>query len=295
MAIDADIKSRPQNGQRAIVEHFRQAIRSGEIAPGAMLPTQLEIASEFDVWNTTACRAMSQLVKEGLVVRSRGKGTVVAENRRMSRVALYQPRHELVSGGLHLPLYAMLEEELTRRGVATVLVQETLDGFGMKLLAELAKKKDIHGLVVNAPSPEKMAQFRKLPVPFTCLTLGADRQRRASSSIQSLIDRDRRGSWPARRPPPGGALAVSSGHGSWRQSARRSRRKFAERLWRAVAAAGVELVHDSRCPLHPVETPVQSKHERDQHAYQWAEHYLAMAGAPGGFAGAVRGHGSRAH
>ena len=58
---------------------FRQKILAGELSLGDRLPSEEEISSHFSVSRITAKRAMNDLAAEGLVVRTRGRGTTVAK------------------------------------------------------------------------------------------------------------------------------------------------------------------------------------------------------------------------
>jgi len=53
-------------------------IRGGEFAPGDMLPSENQLCEEYGVSVTTARRALLELVKEGVVRRRMGVGTMVA-------------------------------------------------------------------------------------------------------------------------------------------------------------------------------------------------------------------------
>ncbi|MCD5310680.1 LacI family DNA-binding transcriptional regulator [Kineosporia babensis] len=59
-------------------ETLRQSIARGEYNPDTPFVTQREIVEQFGVSTTTAVRALSELVAEGVVVRKRGQGTFVA-------------------------------------------------------------------------------------------------------------------------------------------------------------------------------------------------------------------------
>jgi len=64
-----------------IAEHFRELILSGEIRSGMRLPTDMEIARDFNVNNRTAAKGMAALVADGLITRSPGGGSVVIRNK----------------------------------------------------------------------------------------------------------------------------------------------------------------------------------------------------------------------
>lgn len=57
---------------------LREGIRNGAYAPGAVLPAEMELCSQFGVSRITIKRAMQQLTSEGLVSRQRGRGTFVS-------------------------------------------------------------------------------------------------------------------------------------------------------------------------------------------------------------------------
>ncbi len=54
-------------------------ITAGELKPGDMIPTELEFIELFDVSRTTVRQAIIELVKEGYLYRTKGKGTFVAK------------------------------------------------------------------------------------------------------------------------------------------------------------------------------------------------------------------------
>ncbi|MFV2034539.1 MAG: GntR family transcriptional regulator [Halocynthiibacter sp.] len=57
---------------------LKDQIISGALQSGARLPSEAEICETFGISRITAKRAMDELAKEGLVMRARGRGTIVA-------------------------------------------------------------------------------------------------------------------------------------------------------------------------------------------------------------------------
>lgn len=68
---------RPRHQQ--IAAEIRARIMSGELPPGARLPTTLELMSTYDVTNQTVQRTLSVLKEEGFLVGRAGVGVYVRE------------------------------------------------------------------------------------------------------------------------------------------------------------------------------------------------------------------------
>lgn len=75
-----------------IADALRQRIISGELAPGAQLPTLVSLMEEYDVARMTARDAVQILINDGLVVARRPHGAFVRNSRRME----YRPQSDLV-------------------------------------------------------------------------------------------------------------------------------------------------------------------------------------------------------
>jgi GntR family transcriptional regulator len=93
-----------------IAENLTEAIRSGTLAPGGRLDNELELAERLGVSRPTVRQAIQRLVQQGLVVRRRGLGTVVAAPRIMRPVALTSLYDDLSAAGRH-PVTAVLASE----------------------------------------------------------------------------------------------------------------------------------------------------------------------------------------
>lgn len=62
-----------------ICESLRARILAGEWARGAQIPTEAELCEAYDVSRVTVRQALALLVRDGLLVRGRGRGTFVKE------------------------------------------------------------------------------------------------------------------------------------------------------------------------------------------------------------------------
>lgn len=69
---------------RQIVDQVGQLIRSGQLVPGATLPSVRDLAGELLVSLITTRRAYADLEAAGLIIRKQGYGTFVAEEIQMA-------------------------------------------------------------------------------------------------------------------------------------------------------------------------------------------------------------------
>jgi DNA-binding LacI/PurR family transcriptional regulator len=64
---------------------LRARLESGEFAPGARLPTEIQLAHDADVSRPTVAKALEQLRREGWVERRQGSGTFVRQRQAAAR------------------------------------------------------------------------------------------------------------------------------------------------------------------------------------------------------------------
>ena len=63
--------------QQAILDQ----IQSGQLQPGVLLPSETDLARQYQVSRITAKRALDELVRQGRAFRQQGRGTFVAQAR----------------------------------------------------------------------------------------------------------------------------------------------------------------------------------------------------------------------
>lgn len=81
-----------------IARELRRQIEQRDLAPGERLPSENELAEEFDVSRITVRQALASLADEGYVHRRHGAGTFVSESLRLVQLdlAIAQPWRERV-------------------------------------------------------------------------------------------------------------------------------------------------------------------------------------------------------
>lgn len=72
--------STAQPSFRRIVNEIADKIKSGELPPGAKLPSTSELAKLYDVSTGTVYRALSLLHDRELIIGQPGRGTYVADH-----------------------------------------------------------------------------------------------------------------------------------------------------------------------------------------------------------------------
>src|SRR5689334_18796077 len=60
-----------------LMTRIREGIMDGTLRPGTQIPTELELANDYQVSRGTIRQALLALVNEGLLERVRGRGTFV--------------------------------------------------------------------------------------------------------------------------------------------------------------------------------------------------------------------------
>ncbi|ODU06225.1 MAG: GntR family transcriptional regulator [Pseudonocardia sp. SCN 72-86] len=76
--LDLHLGSVGRNLRAGLMESFREAIRSGRLAPGTRLPSSRVLAADLGLSRNTVVRVYSELINEGWLVGVHGSGTEVA-------------------------------------------------------------------------------------------------------------------------------------------------------------------------------------------------------------------------
>src|SRR2546429_1812062 len=95
-----------------LAQHFESAIRSGALKVGARLENEVQLAEMLGLSRPTVRAAFLYLANKGLVVRKRGAGTVVANERIDRNVELTSLYDDLVASG-RMPATRVLKAEVS--------------------------------------------------------------------------------------------------------------------------------------------------------------------------------------
>ena len=144
-----------QGTWKSIAAELAARIESGDLLPGARLPSGDRLARDLGVNRNATHRAVEELQRQGLVVRRQGSGSVVAERppKRGYRVALlvdgYSAIHNFPSGDLLRGIQDRIGEE------STLVIADSKHDAGLEArqLRRLARETD--GILLYATAPER--------------------------------------------------------------------------------------------------------------------------------------------
>ena len=127
MPLLGDVPSISVKPVREIVyEHLRQAIVSGELAPGVRF-TDSQVADEFNISRTPVREAIQKLESEGLIDRAPMKGNVVKEILPEEIAHIFAIRKALETLALRYTAKRITEPELDSYGQELAKIQHLFD------------------------------------------------------------------------------------------------------------------------------------------------------------------------
>ncbi|MEU4301950.1 GNAT family N-acetyltransferase [Kitasatospora aureofaciens] len=100
------VSSRARALYQRIADKIRSEIADGTLGPGARLPTEAEIAAEWETTRSTAVQGLRVLVNEGLIVSDRPRGYFVRSRRPM----VYRPQAEFMKRPLSPEMDSFLDQ-----------------------------------------------------------------------------------------------------------------------------------------------------------------------------------------
>jgi GntR family transcriptional regulator len=143
-----------QPAYRQIADALREQIRSGQLPPGAQLPSERELMQAWSVSGKTIVAALGQLRAEGRIISYQGRGVFVRTPARRRRLA--SDLTEPTAGGAIRGYYAALEREGLRPATtATVSVEpcpaEVAEWLGVEADAQVTVRRRVMRAEGQAP------------------------------------------------------------------------------------------------------------------------------------------------
>lgn len=198
--LDDVVVERVMSVRFQISDRIRQMIKAKELRPGEKLPATRTLAERLEVDPTAVHRALAQLVKEGLLMRSRHLGTYVAEPvAGLQRLAFYY-RPIGHDSGLSQALLVQLTRLGREEGFSVEVFGDTRPHEESNVeppaeLKRLVHTRWVQGVVADAP-PQRVKWVNTLPVPHAALsnpdvphTISWRRDLQAAMAVRQLVSR----------------------------------------------------------------------------------------------------------
>lgn len=163
---------RPNVIWRQVAEQMREKILSGDLPPGTKLPSTAALAQQSGTDVKTVHRALTDLVKEGLITRTRKVGTYVTDRHtELTRIGIYHASDILAKqSSLFLQaLHSELHKLAHKKNISTrVFVDQRPTARQTTAWPELekaARDKEIQGVVSSIADLHHLPWLKKIKVP----------------------------------------------------------------------------------------------------------------------------------
>jgi GntR family transcriptional regulator len=141
---------------RQVREDLIRRVLKGEWGPGAMLPSEKQLAKEYGHSQGTVRKALMQLFDEGLVIRRSGRGTFVASHAGQYKPASFHPIYD--NGGARVvedtSLYIRCERIAATKRVAAGL--KIAIGAGVSQILRLRRSGGRTAVVETTYLPDEL-------------------------------------------------------------------------------------------------------------------------------------------
>ena len=151
---------------------MREKIRSGTLPPGTTLPSTAALAEQSGTDVKTVHRALTDLVKEGLITRTRKVGTYVTDRHtELTRIGIYHASDILAqpSAMFLQALHSELHKLAHKKNISTrVFVDQRPNARQTTAWPELekaAREKEVQGVISSIADLQHLPWLRKIKVP----------------------------------------------------------------------------------------------------------------------------------
>jgi GntR family histidine utilization transcriptional repressor len=136
--------SGPEPQYLKVKNFLREGISAGQWRPGELMPSEAELVTQFKVSRMTVNRALRELSSEGLVQRTQGVGTFVAQLHRIASTLTVRDLHDEIKERGHQHRAVVIRLERIKADAAQAA------DFGLKTGAALFHSVIVH-LENNVP------------------------------------------------------------------------------------------------------------------------------------------------
>jgi len=146
--------------------------RHRELPAGTAIPTEMELAREFNVSRVTVARALNDLVREGVLDRHQGKGTFIAERAERKKtqcigVLCSQDANQPLSDPFYGSILTGIQETLIAADYSVTVMGVRNAKLGTLISPEEIAARSVDGLiVVNIMNPEYFVRLLRAGIPI---------------------------------------------------------------------------------------------------------------------------------
>jgi DNA-binding transcriptional regulator YhcF (GntR family) len=163
---------RPKQVYQQVRDHVRQMIMEGLLPAESKLPSTKELAAKWSVPPATVQTALTQLVREGLLIRIRKKGTFVLDrNTKLKRIGAYYDssiwsnESSTFKQAVHLELLRLCEAKGMRLEAFFDTRQPAQRTTPLPELISAVEKRQVQALIATDIAANEASWLGRLPIP----------------------------------------------------------------------------------------------------------------------------------
>jgi GntR family transcriptional regulator len=169
---------------------IKSKILSNKLKAHERLPSEAELCAEYNVSRITVRQALSELIKEGLIYRDRGRGTFVTDEAGLRHLALKGTIENLIASGKGTRIKVLEYKEIPPPShIAKILKLERAQNvFQLEIVRMIPKGPFGYSFVYLPPYLGKMISRNDLKESTEIITLIEDKMKTKVHRANQTID-----------------------------------------------------------------------------------------------------------
>jgi len=169
---------------------IKTKILSNKLKAHERLPSEAELCAEYNVSRITVRQALSELIKEGLIYRDRGRGTFVTDEAGLRHLALKGTIENLIASGKGTRIKVLEYKEIPPPShIAKILnLERAQNVFQLEIVRMIPKGPFGYSFVYFPPYLGKMISRNDLKETTEIITLIEDKMKTKVHRANQTID-----------------------------------------------------------------------------------------------------------
>ncbi|AGF58446.1 GntR family transcriptional regulator of arabinose operon [Clostridium saccharoperbutylacetonicum] len=179
-----------------IEKYYIDLLENNKVSAGEQLPSENDIAKQFNVSRHTVRQALNYLVQEGWIYKERGKGSFYSNKKQNEIKKNVAVLTTYISDYIFPKIISGIEEELRRKGYNLLLFNSNNDINNERICFENIINQDIAGLIVepaqstiNNLHHESIKKLEKNNIKYIAINANCDEE----NSAYILVDDEQGG------------------------------------------------------------------------------------------------------